>query len=108
MLQLDGRKSKTRKPTYRVERPRNRRWQPWLECLEDRTLLSGAANHFAVLSLPSTVAGLPAPVEAVALDAANDRVLDYRGTVHITSSDSSALLPGDYTFTANDRGAHLF
>jgi hypothetical protein len=86
----------------------NGRWQPRFECLEDRTLLSGAANHLAVLSLPSTVTGLEAPVEVVALDAANDRVLDYRGTVHITSSDSSALLPGDFTFTANDRGAHLF
>jgi hypothetical protein len=33
---------------------------------------------------------------------------NYVGTVHFTSSDSSAVLPADYTFTAADSGAHTF
>ena len=32
----------------------------------------------------------------------------YRGTVHVTSSDPSATLPADYTFTAADSGEHTF
>jgi RHS repeat-associated protein len=32
----------------------------------------------------------------------------YRGTVHFTSSDSAAVLPADYTFTAADAGQHTF
>lgn len=37
-------------------------------------------------------------------------VLDsaYRGTIHFTSSDSFAVLPSDYTFTAADAGIHTF
>ena len=33
---------------------------------------------------------------------------DYRGTVHLTSSDPAAVLPADYTFTASDSGVHAF
>jgi adhesin/invasin len=33
-------------------------------------------------------------------------VTGYRGTVHFTSSDSSATLPKDHTFTASDAGVH--
>jgi hypothetical protein len=32
----------------------------------------------------------------------------YRGTVHITSSDTRATLPADYAFTATDAGTHTF
>lgn len=32
----------------------------------------------------------------------------YRGTIHFTSTDGSATLPVDYTFTAADAGAHTF
>lgn len=32
----------------------------------------------------------------------------YLGTVHITSSDTLAVLPADYTFTATDAGVHSF
>ncbi len=28
--------------------------------------------------------------------------------IHFTSSDSSAILPADYYFTANDAGSHTF
>ena len=32
----------------------------------------------------------------------------YTGTVHFTSSDGSAVLPANYTFTAGDAGTHVF
>jgi len=34
--------------------------------------------------------------------------VDYRRTVHFTSSDPGATLPADYTFTATDAGVHTF
>ena len=44
----------------------------------------------------------------VALDASNHLVRNYTGTVHLTSTDAGATLPADYTFTASDRGIHVF
>jgi hypothetical protein len=32
----------------------------------------------------------------------------YTGTVHFSSSDSKAVLPVNYTFTAGDAGQHTF
>ena len=67
----------------------------------------GAATHFALVTLGS-VAGFPAPVQVVALDANNQVVTNYTGTVHLTSSDTTATLPSDFTFSAGDDGMHLF
>ena len=33
---------------------------------------------------------------------------NYTGTVHFTSTDSQAGLPGNYTFTSGDNGVHTF
>jgi len=41
-------------------------------------------------------------------DVLNNIATGYRGTVHFTSSDGSAVLPADYTFTATDSGVHIF
>jgi hypothetical protein len=41
-------------------------------------------------------------------DPAYNLATGYRGTVHFTSTDPSATLPSDYTFTAGDNGAHAF
>jgi hypothetical protein len=32
----------------------------------------------------------------------------YRGTLHFSSSDVLATLPGDYSFTSADNGSHIF
>jgi hypothetical protein len=56
---------------------------------------------------PATV-GLLTPVRVVALDASNNIVTGYTGTVHFTSSDSGAHLPADYTFKSSDDGSHVF
>ena len=41
-------------------------------------------------------------------DAYGNVVTGYTGTVHFTSSDSTATLPANYTFTAADAGVHTF
>src|SRR5262249_51224309 len=41
-----------------------------------------------------------------ALDAYNNVIPNSAGTIHITSSDTAAVLPADYTFTAGDHGLH--
>jgi Bacterial Ig-like domain (group 3) len=33
---------------------------------------------------------------------------NYRGTVHFTSTDPTAVLPADYTYTFADAGSHIF
>jgi uncharacterized protein YqfB (UPF0267 family) len=83
-----------------------------------RSLITGTATvmvetprvttHFGMLASPVVPAGDLFPVAIVALDASNHPVTDYTGTVHFTSSDSGAHLPMDYTFTADDHGAHVF
>jgi hypothetical protein len=35
-------------------------------------------------------------------------VTNYAGTVHFTSTDRTASLPANYTFTAADKGVHTF
>jgi hypothetical protein len=68
----------------------------------------GVVTRFGLQSLGIALAAFPAPVRIVALDALNNVVTGYTGTVHFSSSDSSAILPADYTFTADDAGSHVF
>jgi hypothetical protein len=68
----------------------------------------GAVTHFGIFTLGRALPGVPTPVLVVPLDANNHIVAGYTGTVHFTSSDGSATLPADYTFTASDHGLHLF
>lgn len=66
------------------------------------------ATHFAISMAPSVMVGQDNSVLVVALDASNHIVPNYTGTVHFTSTDSSAILPADYTFTTSDLGHHVF
>jgi adhesin/invasin len=43
-----------------------------------------------------------------AVDAYGNRATSYTGTVHFSSSDDTAVLPADYSFTAADNGWHVF
>ena len=66
-------------------------------------------THFQVQVLaPPATAGTPISVVVSALDADNDIVQDYQGTIHFLSSDLAAVLPADYTFTLGDAGSHTF
>jgi hypothetical protein len=56
-------------------------------------------------------AGALASFTVTALTAAGAVDPNYRGTIHFTSTDTvdpAHILPGNYTFTANDKGKHTF
>ena len=53
-------------------------------------------------------AGVAHSVMVAVKDADGTTDAGYRGTVHFTSTDPAAVLPGDYTFTAVDAGVHVF
>ena len=60
------------------------------------------------VSAPSTAtAGVPFTVTVTAL-ANSNRDTIFNMDVHFSSSDSAAILPNDYTFTATDAGSHTF
>jgi hypothetical protein len=76
-------------------------------------------THFAVFTLRTPVSGSATPVVVVALNASNQVVTGYTGTVQLTSSDTAAtatataggtaaVLPLTYTFTSADAGVHTF
>jgi hypothetical protein len=70
---------------------------------------AGSAVALKVSGYPSPdVLSTPQRFTVTAVDAFGNRVNGYRGTVHFSSSDTSALLPADYAFTAADSGAHTF
>jgi hypothetical protein len=72
------------------------------------TVKAAAASKF-VLSGPSSVMpGAPFSLTVTVEDAYGNIVTGYVGTVHLSSSDSKAHLPANYTFTAGDNGVHTF
>ena len=73
------------------------------------TVVPLAATHFSVTGFPSPAAsGTPHTFTVTALDAQNNAVIGHAGTVHFTSTDATAVLPGDYTFVGADSGTHAF
>jgi sugar lactone lactonase YvrE len=78
----------------------------------DQTAISVAAAAASKLVVTaysaSTTAGAGDSVTIAAKDPYGNFATGYTGTVHVTSSDSQAGLPADYTFTAADGGAHTF
>jgi len=57
------------------------------------------ATHFTVSAPASAAAGTPINFTVTALDAGNNPVAGYTGTVHFTSSDSAAVLPANTQLT---------
>ncbi len=62
-----------------------------------------AATHFSVTAPASATAGTAFNFTVTALDASNNTVATYSGTVHFTSTDSQVLLPANSTL-ANGTG----
>ncbi len=67
-----------------------------------------AASKMAVSAPAGSTAGSPFSVTVTALDPYNNTATGYAGTVHFTSTDGVATLPGNYIFTAADAGMHVF
>jgi autotransporter-associated beta strand protein len=57
---------------------------------------------------PNATAGAAQSVTITLTDNFGNVITNYVGTIHFTSSDSKAVLPADYTFTATDQGTHTF
>src|SRR5207245_3149074 len=70
--------------------------------------LVGVSSHFGVSTPPAATAGSGFSVTVSALDQNNNLISNYSGTVHFTSSDGTATLPGDYTFDPTEGGVHIF
>jgi hypothetical protein len=76
---------------------------------ETVTVTPGAAKTLkVVVSTNPWPAGSSHSVTVTALDAYGNVATGYTGTIHFTSSDTKAILPADYTFTAADKGVHTF
>ncbi len=69
------------------------------------TVVTGPANGWPKAMI---ISGQAFPVSVFAYDPYGNLVPSYTGTVHLTSSDPQAVLPGDYSFTAADQGEHDF
>jgi hypothetical protein len=70
---------------------------------------SVVANSLIVTGIPTAAtAGASIPFTVTAADLSGHIVAGYTGTVHFASTDASAVLPADYTFTAADNGVHVF
>lgn len=74
------------------------------------TYVGPSATHFSVVAPATTIAGTAFSFTVNALDASNNVVSGYRGTVSFSSSDASpsVSLPSSYTFVAGDNGSHVF
>jgi len=66
------------------------------------------AEKFNVLANPLQVAGKKFSIKVIAYDDKGNLDINYGGTVSFQSSDQLAELPPDYSFTALDRGGHVF
>jgi galactose oxidase-like protein/Kelch motif protein len=59
----------------------------------------GPASHFSVSAPATATLGTSISFTVTALDASNNVVTNYAGTVHFTSTDAQAVLPGNTTLT---------
>jgi hypothetical protein len=67
-----------------------------------------STTHFRVTAPTTSAAGASFTIAVTAQDSSNNTLTSYRGTVHFTSTDTSAVLPSDYAFTTADNGSHTF
>ena len=52
--------------------------------------------------------GVAGSIRVTATDAYGNTITGYIGTVHFTSTDTTASLPANYKFTSTDAGTHVF
>jgi hypothetical protein len=72
------------------------------------TVKPAAASQFVLRAPASVSAGVALSLTITVKDAFGNVVTGYTGTIHFTSTDTTATLPRNYTFTAADKGVHTF
>jgi hypothetical protein len=65
---------------------------------------AGAATRFAVTTPANATARASISIVVMALDAYNNFLNNYSGTIHFTSTDGKAILPADGTLPPNGTG----
>ncbi|HEY3322844.1 MAG TPA: kelch repeat-containing protein [Planctomycetota bacterium] len=69
----------------------------------------GPAVRLQVGGFPTpTTVGVAHELTVTAMDAGTNTATGYTGTIHFTSSDPQAVLPGDFTFGAFAQGTWIF
>jgi subtilase family serine protease len=68
----------------------------------------GPPTQFQLSGPSGSTAGAQIAISLAVLDKNGNLVVNYANTVHFTSSDSAASLPGDYTFGTRDAGSAAF
>ena len=74
----------------------------------DITVNPAAANQFTISASSTVTTGVPFSLTVKVEDSYGNVVTGYTGTIHFSSTDTTATLPVDYTFTAADKGVHTF
>ena len=72
------------------------------------TVKSVARIRFVLTAPASVTASVPFGLTLIVKDANGNVVTGYTGTIRFQSTDSTASLPADYTFTAAEKGVHCF
>lgn len=81
----------------------------WTNAIQQETIIIQVLDHFLVTNISDPqIQGNPSSVVVMAQDSENYVVDWYTGTIHFTSSDADAVIPGDYTFVPSDHGIHTF
>jgi hypothetical protein len=72
------------------------------------TVNPAAAKKFIITAPSSVKASVAFSLTLTVEDVYGNVVTGYTGTVHFSSTDGTATLPANYTFTAANKGAHTF
>jgi hypothetical protein len=72
------------------------------------TVKPAAASRFVISAPSSVTSGVAFSLTITVEDAYGNVVTGYTGTIHFKSTDNTATLPANYTFTAADKGVHTF
>ena len=67
-----------------------------------------STSSLTISAPPMTAAGESIAVTVQLRNAQNQLDTGFRGTVQFASTDSNAMLPASYAFTAADAGSHTF
>jgi hypothetical protein len=70
--------------------------------------VSAPAASITIDTPATATSGIPLSATVTVHNADSSIDTGYSGTIHLSSSDSAASLPADYTFTAADAGVHTF
>ena len=82
---------------------------PFLPDASGTIQVTAAAAAKLTITAPTTVlAGVSTSITVAMTDIYGNFTSNYVGTVHFTSTDTQAGLPGNYIFTAADAGTHTF